>query len=143
MHYTDNMSLRLRLLMTVFLSLVFPIGVHASYVTYSNTQTIESIPYTGSGFYFSDGQGNSISYTETRNIPVIVSRYPNAVWVYYGHKFLPPNAVVAEYVNGRAAYYCRVEQGRRLLYGRLIPNEGCYVTGMDSKPYLSFQILIR
>jgi len=127
----------------LFLAMVFPVTGYASYVVHSYTQTIQSVPYTDSGFYYSDGRGNSISYSETRNVPVIINRYPNGVWVYYGHDFLPGNAVIQQYINGRAAYFCRVHQGSRVMYGTLIPGEGCYTHSLHSKPSLSFQILLR
>lgn len=123
--------------------MAMPLVANASYVTYTTTRTIESVPYTDSGFYYSDGRGNSISYTKTRSVPVVVTRYPTGVWAYYGHEYLPPNAVIQQYVNGRAVYVCRVLQGNRTMYGSLVPNEGCYIHGRHSQPYISFQILLR
>ena len=133
-------------LMLVLLFVVYK-SSYASYVIYntntSNERYVGSVPYQESGFSYSDGQGNSISYTTTRSLPVIINQYPGAHWIYVKGDKLPFNTVVYGYVNGRAVYYCRVEQGNKLLHGQLVPNQGCFVNGYSNRPYVTFQVLVR
>lgn len=108
----------------------------ASYVLYSIPEgSIPSIVKpnqttisTGNNnFYYSDGRGNSMSYTEKTYIPVIVTQYANSQWTWMNNGKVPINAVVLRYVNGFPTYYCRVQMANQLYYGELIPYKGCVV----------------
>jgi hypothetical protein len=122
---------------------------YASYVNYNSSDSsysnsFESIPYTNSGFYYSDPRGNSMSITETRSYPVIVNQYPNANWVWINNNGnIPGNALVLQYINGNPVFYCRVQNGNALYYGRLVPNQGCYLTNNPNQAFNTYQVLIR
>jgi hypothetical protein len=96
-------------LLLILLFVLIPTRSSASYVTYSNTSELTSTPYYQSGFGFSDGQGNSMSFTTTTNAAIYTNQYPNAVWVQVSNGYVPPNAIVLQYINGYRAYYCRVQ----------------------------------
>lgn len=104
---------------------------------------MESVPYVEEGFSFSDSKGNYIRYQKTRALPVFINQYPNAVWINFNSKYIPYNAIIYQYINGRAVYYCRVDVAGKRYYGELVPNEGCYVTSYSEKPFDSFQILVK
>ncbi len=135
----------LNLLMISMLVVISP-SSHASYVSYThtaNTTQITSVPYTQSGFGFSDGSGNSMSFTRTSNAAVMVNQYPNAVWVQMENANVPPNAIILQYINGYPAYYCRVESDHQVYYGQLIRGDGCYISELTEKPFRSYQTLVR
>lgn len=124
----------------IFLFSTFPALSLASYVSYTNT--LESLPVDQSGFYYSDGRGNSISIQRTQNVPVFVNNYPNAIWVPMSNGELPPNAIIMQYVNGFPVYFCKVQMNNQFAYGQLYPGEGCVLSD-DNHQYQSYYVLIR
>lgn len=130
-------------LLLILLSVLISTESHASYVSYGNTSQITSVPYTTSGFGFSDGSGNSMSFTSTTNVPIFVNQYPNAIWVQMDKANVPPNALILQYLNGYPVYYCRLWIQDQLYYGQLIRGEGCYVSDISEKPFQSYQTLVR
>lgn len=107
------------------------------------TNTIMSVPASGSGFSYSDGQGNSISINRTQNVPVVVNAYPNAIWIPMQNGALPPNAIIMQYVNGYPVYYCKVQRSDQTYYGQLLPNEGCSLYEQDNYVYKDYFVLSR
>jgi hypothetical protein len=129
-------------------TLVFSVNIssYANRVIYyqsGNTTTLTSVPETNSGFSYSDGSGNSMSYSRTSAIPVIVNQFPNAIWVPLSNGYVPPNAIVLQYINGRQVFYCRVQQGGDIYYGQLVRNEGCYIPDLSEQAIQSYQTLVR
>lgn len=129
--------------------LLMHMNAYASYVIYHNntaiTNSIGSIPYDSSGFSYTGPGGDSVSYREIRYTPILYNQYPNAVWVeVHNNNNLPANAIIYQYVNGRAVFYCKVFNGNQIEYGWLVPNEGCFLFSYpQDKPYSSYQILVR
>ncbi|GEM_PF-4620083 len=109
------------------------------------TQTIESIPYQGSGFNYSDQYGNSIGISNVQYVPVIVntSTIPNGYWVLAKDGEIPANAIVMEYINGNPIYYCALQSGNQLLLGELVPNQGCFLFNDPSMLHSNYLALIR
>lgn len=127
----------------IFVALSLTEMANASYVTYSNQYTISSEPYDQSGFYYSDGRGNSISIRESRSVPV-VSVYNNyGIWISHHGVSVPANAIVVQYVNGYPLFACRVFQHRQIYYGKMVPNRGCFVYDLSQQPYSRFELLVR
>lgn len=114
----------------------------ASNVSY--TYSVESLPANQSGFYYSDGRGNSVSFQRTQNVPVIINNYPNAVWAPMTNGSVPPNAIIMQYVNGFPVYFCKVQINNQIVYGQLFPGEGCVLADdEDNRTYQSYSVLIR
>lgn len=123
----------------IFILVILITSSHANTVS----RTITSVPVESSGFTYSDGNGNYISVGETRQIPVVVQQYPNAVWVKMSNGRIPPNAVVVQYTNGYPNYYCRIQTGDGILYGRVIFNQGCMVDEYPQVLFSDYDVLSR
>lgn len=108
---------------------------------YAVTVTYGSYPQN-QGFYFSDGQGNSIYMGSTQSIPYIYTNYPSAIWVDAATDRLPANLFVYQYINGYPSYLCRVSLNRNWAYGQLIFNKGCRLQNYTNF-FPSFQVLVR
>lgn len=137
--------MRFILLPFFFFSFFFWQKIHASYVIYhddTSTYSIGSVP-VNSGFTYRSN-GNSIGYREVHSVPVIYPVYPNATWVPVEENRFPVNAIVYQYINGRAIYYCRIQVAGQIKYGQLVPNQGCFLFDYPADPaYTSYQILVR
>lgn len=109
--------------------------------TFAGTITYGSYPQQDSGFYFSDGQGNSVNVGSTRSVPYIYNNYPAAIWVDAATNRLPANMIIYQYINGYPSYLCRIFQNGNWYYGQLVDN-GCSMQDSESEIYTSFQVLI-
>lgn len=109
----------------------------------SITYTYGSFPDRDTGFYYSDGRGNSISVGRTQNVPYIYNNYPSAVWVDATNDRMPANLIVYQYINGYPSYLCRVGINGQWRYGQFIANEGCVLENDENTSFSSFQVLIR
>src|ERR1700742_2940780 len=101
--------------------MIFVSNAEASYVIYNQGSETTSIPYTGSGFYYSDQSGNSMEYREIHNVPVVINQYPNATWISVNNENIPGNAIVLQYINGYPVFYCRIKNANGYFYGKLFP----------------------
>lgn len=108
----------------------------------AGTVTYGSFPAGENGFYFSDGNGNSVSVGSTRSIPYIYNNYPSAIWVDATMDRLPANMIIYQYINGYPSYLCRVAQNGQFYYGQLL-DKGCAMQDNEAEVYASFQVLIR
>ena len=130
----------------LFLPLLFftyPLNSDASYVSYTNTYTVGSVPIDSNSFYYSDGRGNYISIRQSTNIPVIINQYHQGSWISINNNRIPNQAIVIQYINGYPVYACRIYYQNRILYGQLIPYQGCYIQNLSPQPFNSYQILVR
>lgn len=125
--------------------ILFSLNSYASYVIYNNpngTSTyVGSIPLSN-GFEYSNSNG-SMSISNTQYVPIITNNYSQGYWAWLSGNIIPGNAIVLEYINGNPIYHCRVQIDNQMQYGRLIPNEGCFLFSNSSIRYDSYQILVR
>lgn len=132
-----------RLLALLLSTLFFNLNSYASYVTYTNSYIVGSVPVDNNSFYYSDGRGNSISIRQSTNIPVIISQYNTGNWIQMNHNRLPAQAIVIQYINGYPVYACRIFYQNRILYGSMIPNQGCFIPNLSAQAFSSYQLLVR
>jgi hypothetical protein len=119
------------------------VNYHPDDTSYSHSSVTGSVPYTSSGFYYTDTRGNAIGYRETKSIPVIVNQYTGAAWIWMENRNIPANAIVLQYVNGYPIFYCRVQNSGAFYYGQLIPNQGCRVPDISTQPMSAYQVLVK
>ncbi len=84
-----------------------------------------------------------MSFTTTTNAAIYTNQYPNAIWVQVSNGYVPPNAIVLQYINGYPAYYCRVQINGEIYYGQLLRGDGCYVDDVSDRPFSAYQTLVR
>jgi len=123
----------------------FSLNSFSSYAIYSYPTGIST--YVGStpitnGFEYSNSSG-SMSIRKTQYVPIVTNNYSQGYWAGIRGNIIPGNAIVLEYINGNPTYYCRVQIDNDMQYGRLIPDEGCFLFSDSSVHYDSYQILVR
>ena len=97
---------------------------------------------------YSDSAGNYLSsgtiqsYPYIQAYPYIINQYPSAIWVPMTKGRVAYTAIVMQYVNGHPVYYCRVATSGGLVYGQLVPNEGCYLDD-EEEAVMEYEVLIR
>lgn len=126
---------------------IFSLTLHASYLINhypdGSSTYIGSVPYTTNSFEYSNG-GNSVGFSERHYVPIIINNATTqGYWVWLNNSNVPSNAIVFEYINGYPTYYCRAQNGNQMEYGRLVPNEGCFLSSDPSVRYNVYQTLVR
>lgn len=129
-----------------YLAIASPCYADDSYIHYSNqpgSTYIGSVPYAAPSFYYIGPGGNAIGYREIHSMPIFIhTQYPYGNWVWMKNGSVPFNALVYQYHNGRPLFYCRTFYFNQLVYGYLVPNEGCYLSPGNA-PMNEYEVLIR
>lgn len=100
-----------------------------NYYPYPNVNNYNTYNYYNSA-------ATSSKYSSTNQ----VSKQANSIqWIQAKNGDVPSNAILYQYKNNKSSYFCRNKLDKKIYYGILYPNDGCYISTQNNTATIRFE----